>query len=75
MEALAVAYADVRALDSTGAPLVNWRGFVGDIDLVFTTPDLETNPSVDVAVSDADSYMHTAAHVHVDTNMPVYMRR
>ena len=50
VDALATAYSDVRALDSSGEPLVNWRGFVGDVDLVFTTPGLEKNPSADVEV-------------------------
>lgn len=51
IDALAIAYADVRTVDATGVPLVNWRGFVGDVDLVFTTPGLELDPEADVAAN------------------------
>ncbi len=50
IDALASAYADVRSVDATGETLVNWRGFVGDVDLVFTTPGLELDPTADVEV-------------------------
>jgi hypothetical protein len=50
LDALSAAYEDVKVVDAEGKAMVGWRRFVGDIDLIFTVPELEKDPDADVPV-------------------------